>query len=102
MISFKSILASFYNFDQLQADDSVDEEVLNAYCFMYASFDIPPEYEVGKVTNKLKIWIKSAETHQILHWTFINVWPELSSLAISFGGKAKNYESQSSTAGNRS
>jgi len=34
------------------ADDSVDEEVLNSYCWMYASFDIPPEYE-GSCTRRV-------------------------------------------------
>ena len=48
MISFKSILASFYNFDQLQADDSVDEEVLNHYCWMYSTFDIPEDFMVSQ------------------------------------------------------
>jgi len=27
------------------ADDSVDEEVLNAYCWMYSTFDIPPDFK---------------------------------------------------------
>ncbi|XP_023324723.1 innexin inx2 [Eurytemora carolleeae] len=31
--------------DVYQADDSVDEEVLNAYCWMYSTFDIPPDFK---------------------------------------------------------
>ena len=30
----------------LQADDSVDEEVLNHYCWMFSQFDIPPDFKV--------------------------------------------------------
>jgi len=26
------------------ADDSIDEEVINAYCWMYSHFDMPPDY----------------------------------------------------------
>ena len=29
-----------------QADDSVDEEVLNHYCWMFSQFDIPPDFKV--------------------------------------------------------
>ena len=32
----------------LQADDSVDEEVLNHYCWMYTTFDIPSDFKVRK------------------------------------------------------
>ena len=31
----------------LQADDSVDEEVLNHYCWMFSQFDIPPDFKVS-------------------------------------------------------
>lgn len=34
------------------ADDSVDEEVLNAYCWMYSSFDIPPDFK-GTCTQRV-------------------------------------------------
>ena len=30
-----------------QADDSVDEEVLNHYCWMFSQFDIPPDFKVS-------------------------------------------------------
>jgi len=30
------------------ADDSVDEEVLNAYCWMYSTFDIPPDFKIAE------------------------------------------------------
>ena len=30
-----------------QADDSVDEEVLNHYCWMYSTFDIPEDFMVS-------------------------------------------------------
>ena len=33
--------------DYFQADDSVDEEVLNHYCWMYSTFDIPPDFKVS-------------------------------------------------------
>ena len=29
------------------ADDSIDEEVINAYCWMYSHFDMPPDYNVS-------------------------------------------------------
>ena len=32
-----------------QADDSVDEEVLNHYCWMFSQFDIPPDFKVSSV-----------------------------------------------------
>jgi len=33
------------------ADDSVDEEVLNHYCWMYSTFDIPPDFK-GSCTRR--------------------------------------------------
>ena len=36
-----------------QADDSVDEEVLNHYCWMFSQFDIPPDFKV-KVDRQLR------------------------------------------------
>ena len=45
-----------FNFDFLinvQADDSVDEEVLNHYCWMYSTFDIPEDFMVSRI-NKLQ------------------------------------------------
>ena len=30
------------------ADDSIDEEVINAYCWMYSHFDMPPDYNVSR------------------------------------------------------
>ena len=33
--------------EYFQADDSVDEEVLNHYCWMYSTFDIPPDFKVS-------------------------------------------------------
>ena len=32
----------------LQADDSVDEETLNHYCWMFSTFDIPPDFKVSE------------------------------------------------------
>ena len=32
--------------NSLQADDSVDEEVLGAYCWMYSTFQIPEDFKV--------------------------------------------------------
>ena len=33
----------------LQADDSVDEETLNHYCWMFSTFDIPPDFKVSEL-----------------------------------------------------
>ena len=46
-------------FDQnVQADDSVDEEVLNHYCWMYSTFDIPEDFMVSyKYKHKYEIQI---------------------------------------------
>jgi len=38
--------------DKFQADDSVDEDVLNAYCWMYSTFDIPPDFK-GTCTRRV-------------------------------------------------
>ena len=32
--------------NNFQADDSVDEEVLNAYCWMYTTLDLPQDFKV--------------------------------------------------------
>ena len=32
-----------------KADDSVDEETLNHYCWMYSTFDIPPDFKVNAI-----------------------------------------------------
>ena len=36
------ILSLFVSF---QAEDSVDDDVLNSFCWMYSTFDIPPDFE---------------------------------------------------------
>ena len=35
----------------MQADDSVDEEVLNHYCWMYSTFDIPEDFMVSSTLD---------------------------------------------------
>ena len=38
-----------------QADDSVDEEVLNHYCWMYSTFDIPEDFMVSPVHRRIRL-----------------------------------------------
>ena len=38
-----------------QADDSVDEEVLNHYCWMYSTFDIPEDFMVSPVHREIRL-----------------------------------------------
>ena len=48
----------------LQADDSVDEETLNHYCWMFSTFDIPPDFKV-RVSEKFVVGMVMTQVHSI-------------------------------------
>ena len=52
MISYNSdiIRSTFYHLSY-QGEDSIDDDVLNSYCWMYSSFDIPPDF-TGPCTRR--------------------------------------------------
>ena len=36
--------------EEFNTDDSADEDCVNNYCYMFAKFDMPPDYKVSPET----------------------------------------------------
>ena len=54
MISYdkkSDIMRSTFYHLSYQGEDSIDDDVLNSYCWMYSSFDIPPDF-TGPCTRR--------------------------------------------------
>lgn len=45
LLDFSQLCSTLYQLTRFQAEDSVDDDVLNSFCWMYSSFDMPSTFK---------------------------------------------------------